>query len=241
MVERIFAAVTAELLAEGALREAAWRLGTAPEFSPLPTQHWRVVEAEPVMPPDPARAARLRASAAVLLAEADRQRLAELRASDREAEMARAASRAGILQSDPGANGPAMRARPSEPNGIPGSNGRAMLDHDPLVSMGLSLRQAEAASWLRQYWREAVPALALPQGWGNGGHKLGERHLTHAEYLAAREAWNNYQLWMNLIGQDCGEASERAVRSAVILREPVPDAWRVREAMEYLAAHLGIA
>ena len=228
LVNRVWAGVQAELHAEPP--------AAAEPGSIQATEHRRPIEQEAEVA-DPARVERLRQRTGLLVAQelaAQRQaakrceaaRVAELGAHDRKAAQDRAAAKAGILQSDLGPDGVAMRARP---------------DVDPLIALKLSERQAEAADWLRRYWRDAMPALALPQGWGDGGHKAGERHLTHDEYLAAEAAWKNYQAWMELLRRDFGWTTSAAVLALVIQCEPHQCALLVPPALDYLAAHMGLS
>ncbi|MFC7611742.1 hypothetical protein [Teichococcus aestuarii] len=170
---------------------------------------------------------------------AEATRVAALSAHDRRAAQERAAARVGILQSDRGADGAAMRARPICHSGVPGSSALATADHDPLVALGLTECQEEAAGWLRQYWRDALPALALPKGWGSGGRAVGQE-LTGDQERAARTAWRQYQAWMELIQRDCGTRPADAVRALVIQHEPHPAMASVPAALDYLAAHMGL-
>lgn len=195
--------------------------------------HRRPVEAEPV-PPDPLRMDRMRARAGLLVqqeiaaAEAERRaaervRARELPASDRAAELARQAIKAGVIVApDRGADGPAMALRPLR----------------PLEAMGLDARQAEAAAILRDTWRDALPAMELPGGFGDGS-AAGLRHLTHDQYLGAERSWHDYKVGMSLIGAQYGAEHEAAVRDAVIREEPAP-AWRVREGLDLLAVYWGL-
>lgn len=240
-VSRIWARVQAELLAEPA---AAVEPGSI-----LPTAHRRPIVPEPVVA-DPGRAQRMRAQAGGLVAQelaaqrrdkrlAEATRVAALGAHDRQAAGLRAAAKVGILQSDRGADGPAMQARPTCPSGIPGSDAMATADHDPLPLMALTERQEEAAGWLRQYWREAQPALDMPQGWRSGG-RGGGLELTADQQLAARQAWQQYQRWMALIRTDCGDQAEAALQAVVVRRELHRSIALVPPTLDYLAAHMGI-
>lgn len=245
LVNRVWARVQAELVAEAA--QIAVQVLTTVPAPVLPTEHRRPIAVEPEVA-DPRRAQRMRERAGGLVARelaAQRQeakrtetaRVAVLGAHDRRADQERLAAKVGILQSDRGADGQAMQQRPS----ISAEGGaRVVVDHDPLVALPLTERQAEAAGWLREYWRDALPGMDRPRGWGSGGRAT-KVELTGDQERAVAAAWKNYVRWMQLIRRDCGDQAASAVWALVIMCEPHPAAALVPSALEYLAAHMGIA
>lgn len=163
-----------------------------------------------------------------------------LGAKDRHAARTLEAARAGLpAASDRGAEGRAMASRQSAVVSVQhGTNEepeevRRMLDSNPLMLMGLSPVQLQAADVLASTYRDARPAMVMPKGFGSG-RQAGLRHLSHDEYLASRQAWHDYRRWLEVVEQRLGLQHATAVRDAVVMQEPAP-AWRVREALDVLA------
>ncbi|MDO9712439.1 hypothetical protein [Paracraurococcus lichenis] len=207
--------------------------------------HRRPILPEPVLP-DPKRWERMRAKAGILVAmliteerqdaeAAVRERVQELARDDARSAAARAAAKLGILDDDRGGDGPAMVARRGQlvPADVAGTEYlRTRLD-GPLAGLSLSPRQREAAAILADLWRDALPAAEMPGSYG-GGSQGGQRELSHDQYLAAAVAWRDYRAALELLRRVCGDAVERAVRLAVVHREPALG-WRVARGLSVLA------
>ncbi|ONG58822.1 hypothetical protein BKE38_01965 [Pseudoroseomonas deserti] len=166
------------------------------------------------------------------------QRAQQLSRGDQAAGMGRRAAQEGLeAVRDRGAEGRAMRARPAAVVTLPGEaeDVRRMLDSNPLTVLDLTARQMEAAQVLASTYRDARPAMEMPRGYGNG-HRGGLRHLSHDEYLAAQRAWQDYRNWLEVVVKRLGPQHAASVRDAVVLQEPAP-AWRVRQALDTLAAY----
>lgn len=138
---------------------------------------------------------------------------------------------------DLGADGPAMERRRSYmvPSDRAGVEYRQMAEPGPLAGLRLDQRQYDAAAELARLWRDALPGMAMPMGYGNGG-RAGERHLTPEEAAAARDAYRGYNEAVDAVQWACGLRHVIALRATVIHHEP-RDAWRVREALQVLADH----
>lgn len=107
--------------------------------------------------------------------------------------------------------------------------------HDPLDSLGLTVPQHNAATYLRGLWRDALPAYEAPGGYGSGGAgRAGERHLTHDEYLAAARAWADYKRAMSELHRRAGHVIASAVRAMVLDEQPAHPA-HVRDGLHVLA------
>ncbi|WP_419900746.1 hypothetical protein [Roseomonas sp. USHLN139] len=247
-------AAAASVVSPASRKARLARLQRPPEFPPAEVTHRRPIEPEP-MTPDPGRASRLAQRAGLLIgqeigrsrAERNAAEMRRVRATgnaDRAAELQRMAAEAGVAGPDRGTDGAAMAARPSDivearVAGERAEDVRRMLDDDPIQLMGLTPHQLEAAEILSSTYREALPAMELPGGYGNGG-RAGQRHLTYDQYQAAQRAWHDYDQWMGLIRKWRSTRHENAVRDAVVLREPAAS-WRVQEGLEVLAQHWGLA
>jgi hypothetical protein len=108
--------------------------------------------------------------------------------------------------------------------------------HDPLDGLNLSPRQSNAAAYLRDLWRDALPAYEQPSGYGTGAGHGGQRHLSHDEYLAAGRAWHDYKRAMTELTRRGGHTIAAAVRSMVIDGDPA-FGGHVRDGLEILGIY----
>jgi hypothetical protein len=101
---------------------------------------------------------------------------------------------------------------------------------------GWSPRQQAAARKLSGLWRTALPIRGLPYGFGTD--RGGSRDLTRDEIMEAEEAWVAYRDAMDGVTHRCSLRHAEALRMVVVYEEPSPldRAWRVREALTWLAS-----
>jgi len=138
---------------------------------------------------------------------------------------------------DRGATGQAMAARPRHTIETieAGVTVDQMGDTDPLDAIRLTALQRDAAAYLRDLWRDALPAVEMPNGYGNGAGHGGQRHLTHDQQLAAARAWQDYRRAMDGLG-NYSQRDAASVRRAVIDAEPA-HRLDVAHGLAWLARH----
>ena len=141
---------------------------------------------------------------------------------------------------DRGTSGPAMAGRPTRLTETLEDGVRAqptlMDDADPLNAMNLTRLQVDVAAYLRDLWRDCLPGIELPGGYGNGAGHGGQRHLTADEEAAAKRAWWDYRRAMDYLAHNAGRAAEQAVIGAVI-RDERAHPPLVRCGLDMLAYH----
>jgi hypothetical protein len=105
---------------------------------------------------------------------------------------------------------------------------------------GWCLRQLGAAEKLEKHWRGALPLRGLPRSFGDWGSSGGT--LNEDQVAACQAAWTAYDTAMGYVERDCGHEHAGALRMVVVYKEPsrLDGAWRVREALTFLADHWGL-
>lgn len=106
--------------------------------------------------------------------------------------------------------------------------------HDPIDQLGLSVPQHNAAAYLRDLWRDALPEYEAPLAYGTGAGHGGRRHLTADERLAAARAWQAYRQAMEALSARASLRHAAAVRAMVIDEAPAHPPL-VREGLTVLA------
>lgn len=107
---------------------------------------------------------------------------------------------------------------------------------DPFKAATWTARQHNAGCYLRDLWRDALPVIQMPGGYGTRAGHGGERHLSHDEYLAAERAWQDYRKAMDDLDSRAGVAHGNAVRAMVLNCEAAP-LRLVADGLDVLAGH----
>ena len=121
---------------------------------------------------------------------------------------------------DRGATGQAMASRTSRTVETLEDGRRAtvpvMDDADPLNAMGLTRLQWDVAVYMRDLWRDCLPGLVMPGGYGCRAGHGGKRHLTHDQEIAAGRAWRDWRLAMGALdGQRARRVTEAVIGSVI--------------------------